>query len=169
MSTPQEPRLFRLVREVDESGVSGTGHVADGVVWHDGTCAVHWRTAHTSTTVFKTFADVLAIHGHGGKTRVHFAEHPFDTGAFCALMDRMENVPCGSVGGLDQRHAPIVPTYVRDADRAAWLAGYEARCAEMFGADWRTCAFGWAPALEIPNSPDPTNELTNEPTEGASP
>lgn len=149
MTASQEPRRFRLVREVDESGVSGTGHVADGIVWHDGTCTVHWRTAHTSTTVFQTFADVVAIHGHGGKTRVHFVEHPFDLGAHVAMMDAMENAPCGSVGGLDQRHAPIAPDYVADADRAAWLAGYEACCAKMWGVDWRTAAFGWSQVLTI--------------------
>lgn len=70
----EAPRLFRLVRTEDESGVSGTGHVADGVAWHDGTCTVHWRTQHTSTTVYRDFATVLAIHGHGGKTTAVFAE-----------------------------------------------------------------------------------------------
>jgi hypothetical protein len=161
----QEPRLFRLVREVDESGVSGTGHVADGIVWHDGTCTVHWRTAHTSTTVFQTFADMVAIHGHGGKTRVHFAEHPFNLGAHCALMDAMENVPCGSAGGLGQRHALSAPAYVKEPDRAAWIAGYETKCAAMWGADWRTCAFGWTPALTISEA----TASAQEQTEGASP
>lgn len=31
------PRTFRLVRDEDVSGVSGTGAVADGVRWPDGT------------------------------------------------------------------------------------------------------------------------------------
>ena len=163
MTAPQEPQPFRLVREVDESGVSGTGHVADGIVWHDGTCTIHWRTAHTSTTVFQTFADVLAIHGHGGKTRVHFTEHPFDHGKRNAEQDEMENAPFAGIGGLDQRNDPTVPAYVKPINRNAWLAGYETCCAEMYGADWRTCAFGWAPALVIPEAPAP------EPTEGASP
>lgn len=64
------PRLFRFVRDLDASGVSGTGHVADGVVWHDGTCSVRWRTATRSTTVYDSLADVEKIHGHGGATRI---------------------------------------------------------------------------------------------------
>lgn len=67
---PAVPALFRLIREVDETGVSGTGHVADGVVWHDGTVAVRWRTDTRSTVVYDSLADVEKIHGHGGKTRV---------------------------------------------------------------------------------------------------
>jgi hypothetical protein len=64
------PCLFRLVRDLDASGVSGTGHVADGVVWHDGTCSVRWRTATRSTTVYDSLGDVEKIHGHGGATRI---------------------------------------------------------------------------------------------------
>ena len=67
---PAVPALFRLMRDVDETGVSGTGHVADGVVWHDGTCAVRWRTDTRSTVIYDRLADVEKIHGHGGKTRV---------------------------------------------------------------------------------------------------
>lgn len=69
-SSPPVPALFKLVREVDETGVSGTGHVADGVVWHDGTVAVRWRTDTRSTVIYDRLADVEKIHGHGGKTRV---------------------------------------------------------------------------------------------------
>lgn len=67
---PETPRLFRLVRDLDATGVSGTGHVADGVLWHDGTCSVRWRTATRSTTVYDSITDVEKIHGHGGATRV---------------------------------------------------------------------------------------------------
>lgn len=145
----EEVGLFRLVRVEDESGVSGTGHVADGVVWHDGTCTIHWRTEHTSTTVYKDFATVLAIHGHGGKTRAEFVEHPYDRGASEAAQDACENCPCASIGGLDARSAPRVPKYITEADARAWLAGYEAQCRAMYGEDWRTCGFGWLPALTL--------------------
>lgn len=64
------PRLFSLVRDVDETGVSGTGHVADGVQFPNGKCAVCWRTATTSTAIYDSIADVEKIHGHGGKTRI---------------------------------------------------------------------------------------------------
>ena len=144
-----KPRLFRLVRDVDESGVSGTGHVADGVIWHDGACAVHWRTKHTSTTVYASFDDVLSIHGHGGKTRVEFDEHPYDRGYSECMQDIMENCPFASIGGLDARSAPTVPDYVPEKHRAAWLSGYIDAAREAYGADWQTCEFGWRAVMEV--------------------
>lgn len=65
-------RLFHLVRMVDPTGVSGTGVVAQGVVFDDGTCAMRWLTEHNSTAVYASLADVQFIHGHGGFSRVVF-------------------------------------------------------------------------------------------------
>jgi len=39
-----EPKLFTLVRNRDESGVSGTGRVLDGVLFHTGQVIICWRT-----------------------------------------------------------------------------------------------------------------------------
>lgn len=64
------PRRFRLQRTVDATGVSGTGTVADGVLWPDGSAALRWRTQHASTAVYASLADVEHIHGHGGATQV---------------------------------------------------------------------------------------------------
>lgn len=38
------PRRFTLVRDHDPTGATGTGHVADGVQWPDGTATVRWAT-----------------------------------------------------------------------------------------------------------------------------
>lgn len=65
-------RMFTLHRDVDETGISGTGLVAEGIEFYDGTCALHWVTRTASTAVYASLQDVLAIHGHGGKTRVVF-------------------------------------------------------------------------------------------------
>lgn len=62
--------LFQLHRIEDESGVSGTGIVAEGVVFTSGKCAMCWLTKHTSVAVYDSIADLEAIHGHNGKTRV---------------------------------------------------------------------------------------------------
>ena len=149
----KQPRLFRLLRDEDESGVSGTGYVADGVRWHDGTCTVHWRTEHTSTTVYKDFPTVLAIHGHGGKTRAEFCDAAAECGMNDAMQDAFENCPFASIGGLDARSAPRVPEYINiDDDASAWLDGYEIQCHAMYGDDWRTCEFSWRPALTIPGN-----------------
>jgi hypothetical protein len=63
-------RLFELHRDHDVSGVSGTGVVAEGVEFSDGTCVVRWVTERGSTVVWRSIDDVEAIHGHGGATRV---------------------------------------------------------------------------------------------------
>lgn len=150
----RKARLFRLIRIEDESGVSGTGHVADGVVFHDGTCALHWRTPHTSTTVYKDIFAVRAIHGHAGKTRVELTEHPYDWGYTVAVQDQCENCPFASIGGIDARSAPMVPDYVPAESAPAWLSGYLDACRKSFGAEWQTCSFGWfAPGLTIAACP----------------
>lgn len=68
--TDQLPRRFTLVRDVDETGVSGTGVIVEGIEFTDGTVALRWLTATTSTAVYASMDDVEAIHGHGGKTRI---------------------------------------------------------------------------------------------------
>ena len=65
-------RTFMLVRDIDESGISGTGHVADGVIFSNGKCAVSWRTKYTSVAVYDDLETVEAIHGHNGSTRIVF-------------------------------------------------------------------------------------------------
>ncbi len=65
-------RMFQLERIKDESGVSGTGVVAEGVEFSDGTCAMRWHGNLTSTTTYARLADLLAIHSHGGASRVRF-------------------------------------------------------------------------------------------------
>ena len=67
-------RRFVLDRVEDESGVSGTGEVAEGVQFFDGTCAMRWRTVTASTAVYGSIADIEEIHGHGGKTIVRFLD-----------------------------------------------------------------------------------------------
>lgn len=67
-----EARLFILERDEDVSGVSGTGIVAEGVVFSDGTCAMRWRKATASTAIYASIEDVETVHGHGGATKVRY-------------------------------------------------------------------------------------------------
>jgi len=67
-------RKFHLVRHVDVHGISGTGHVAEGVVFSDGTVAMRWLTATASSTFFNSVEDLLIIHGHQGATTVKWLE-----------------------------------------------------------------------------------------------
>lgn len=63
-------KIFELRREVDETGISGTGTVAQGVIFDDGRCALRWLTACRSTAIYDSIEDVVRIHGHGGLTKV---------------------------------------------------------------------------------------------------
>ncbi|WP_431980039.1 hypothetical protein [Streptomyces qinglanensis] len=65
-----EPRRFHLQRDTDITGASGTGRVADGVLWPDGTTTLRWRGPRASTVHWDRLADAKAIHGHGGHTRI---------------------------------------------------------------------------------------------------
>lgn len=65
--------MFELHRDADPSGVSGTGVVAEGVEFADGTVALRWRGALASTAVHGSVYAVELIHGHGGNTRVVWA------------------------------------------------------------------------------------------------
>lgn len=68
-------RRFALDRVEDASGVSGTGVVAEGVEFSDGRVALRWRTAVTSVAIYDSMADLVAIHGHEGRTRVVYIDH----------------------------------------------------------------------------------------------
>jgi len=45
-------RQFKLVRNVDVSGVSGTGHVAEGVQFGNGKCVLNWLTQYSSVAIY---------------------------------------------------------------------------------------------------------------------
>jgi hypothetical protein len=63
-------KIFYLKRVEDESGVSGTGRVAQGFVFDNGKVAVTWLSEHPTVTIYDNIGEVHAIHGHGGKTEV---------------------------------------------------------------------------------------------------
>lgn len=67
-------KRFQLVRDVDVSGVSGTGIVAEGVVWDNGKVAVHWFGQRQSIVQWDSLDDAIAIHGHGGATRFEWID-----------------------------------------------------------------------------------------------
>lgn len=64
------PRRFYLQRRFDLTGVSGTGVVAWGVEWPDGTCALRWSSDRPSSVTWNSIEDVTNIHGHDGLTEV---------------------------------------------------------------------------------------------------
>jgi hypothetical protein len=72
MLPPPHMRNFVLVRLVDLSGVSGTGRVAEGVIFHDGQCVVSWFGQFHSIEVWPSVEQMIAVHGHSGKTVVEY-------------------------------------------------------------------------------------------------
>ena len=76
---------FLLVRDVDVTGISGTGVVAEGVEYSDGTVVLRWleagvpevhkaRGVRPTTVVHESVAAVEALHGHGGATHVEWVD-----------------------------------------------------------------------------------------------
>ena len=63
-------KTFYLRRTEDESGVSGTGRIAQGIIFDNGRVAMTWLSEHPSVTVYDNIGEVTAIHGHDGKTEV---------------------------------------------------------------------------------------------------
>jgi len=59
-----------MVRDEDVTGVSGTGTVAQGVVFDDGVTVIRWTAGpHQSTVVWDNLDAAVAVHGHDGRTR----------------------------------------------------------------------------------------------------
>jgi len=93
--TSPTPRIFKLIRGEDITGVSGTGHVADGVLWSDGTATVRWRGEHPSTVSWdRGQVSIQHVHGHGGATKVVFDE----TGDYLAAIARAHTQEIGQGG-----------------------------------------------------------------------
>lgn len=76
-----QPRRFKLVRDDDVSGTSGTGVVATGVAYPDGAVHMQWRNADnedldsdSNGCSFKPAPDGIEatkeIHGHEGRTEM---------------------------------------------------------------------------------------------------
>ncbi len=61
-------RCFHLDRHQDMTGVSGTGVVAQGVLFDNGKVALTWLTDWPSVTVYNSIAEVETVHLHHGAT-----------------------------------------------------------------------------------------------------
>ncbi len=67
-------RRFVLARSEDVSGVSGTGDVAEGIVFSNGKVVIAWTRVPSSIDICDSVEDLLAIHGHGGRTRIRWLD-----------------------------------------------------------------------------------------------
>jgi hypothetical protein len=63
---------FLLIRKRDETGISGKGIVAHGVVFHSGRVALEWLRPPYTIGLYGSIQEMIQVHGHGGNTRVRF-------------------------------------------------------------------------------------------------
>jgi hypothetical protein len=63
-------RRFVLERDIDETGISGTGAIVEGVQFSDGHVAYRWMTEHRTGQYAENMEIVEKVHGHNGKTRI---------------------------------------------------------------------------------------------------
>ena len=67
-------RRFFLVRDVDESGCSGTGLVAQGLEFDSGRAVMEWLVPPCSLNIFASVEELVSIHGHCGKSKVKYVD-----------------------------------------------------------------------------------------------
>jgi hypothetical protein len=63
---------FILLRDIDGSGISGTGKVAEGCVMTSGVCVIAWLTGSASASIHESLEVAQSVHGHEGNTRFVF-------------------------------------------------------------------------------------------------
>ena len=69
-------RRFTLLRTVDVSGTSGTGDVAEGIEYSDGSVAFRCISHLQSHCNYANVKTVLEVHGHDGKTTLKWIDPP---------------------------------------------------------------------------------------------
>jgi len=72
MSAPvvMKMRRFQLHRDVDETGMSGPGVVAEGCEFTSGTCALTWLTPFHVVAMYSSIKALESVHGRRGNTRI---------------------------------------------------------------------------------------------------
>lgn len=84
------PRRFYLYRGEDPTGISGTGVVADGVVWQTGAVTLNWTGGGESYNTWPgpdAINEIERIHGHAGRTVIVWRDdedgYPFHEQTVC--------------------------------------------------------------------------------------
>ena len=70
----EEMKTFVLNRITDETGISGTGIIAEGAEFTNGKCVLSWLTEFTSVAVYDSLETLMHIHGHDGNTELIWQE-----------------------------------------------------------------------------------------------
>lgn len=132
-------RLFELHRKEDETGISGTGRVAQGVVFDDGTVSMRWLTEYRSTCFYESIEHAIRIHGHNGKTDIVFCDQvgpEVDT----AIVEKLVKAVAGRVEMTEEEAAsqirPVLDPYLKKKgpkDSRDWRMFF--MCSHCFAED----------------------------------
>ncbi|MFJ3923050.1 hypothetical protein [Streptomyces sp. NPDC090022] len=131
-------RRFHLLRHADVSGVSGTGIVADGILWPDGTASLRWRGERPSTVHWDRISDAKAVHGHGGATEIVWDDNGSDAGRLARIAEAHSKDQAGH--GMTSGHCTECgwshpcPTYVWATTSRDELATWDPADDEAEGA-----------------------------------
>lgn len=96
-------RRFQLHRTIDDSGVSGTGIVADGVEFDHQQAVLVWRGTYRTVEV-TTVDTIVTIHGHGGHSHIVWLDPAPDEDQLCYVLRDLSNG--------DGADCSILPQYV---------------------------------------------------------
>lgn len=104
--------VHRLRRDVDMTGVSGIGTVADVLELPSGITLVRWRGAHPSTAIWPGgLADAMRVHGHHGTQIVPAGPlNPDLHGRAITLLDRRARAVVGLTDHLLKQLPPTTDT-----------------------------------------------------------
>lgn len=69
-------KRFKMIRETDRNGVSGTGEVLFGVVMPSGRVIIEWRKPHATLGVYDTMGqfDLIHLRSHPGTGRIEWLD-----------------------------------------------------------------------------------------------
>lgn len=84
-------KRFYMRRHYDVNKKSGTGVVAEGIVFDDGTGAFTWLTKMKTVTTFWKVDDLKKLHGHNGCTEV-IIEGPNNSEKFNACVMEAKSI-----------------------------------------------------------------------------
>lgn len=116
-------RRFQLIRREDETGISGTGVVAYGVLFPDGKAVLRWDTKVNSTVFYDSVADLDAIHGHGGKTVVHWLDPAMPLPDYASAWTELRGYVQEAVVDGEPLNAGALLDYVDELKRRALAPG----------------------------------------------
>lgn len=88
MISTSDCKLFTMIRNNDETGISGTGRVLDGIVWSNGWVTICWRTEQD--TLKKGFSSITMFESFAAFEAIHITSHPTNNTEIVWYSDEVE-------------------------------------------------------------------------------